>query len=1700
MNLFTRTRQAVLGAILGSAVLGTGAWAQTTALRFKPSSLSLVSGTYTAVSGSATLVSVAPDNDEGLSGAQAIGFTFPFNGQNMTHFILSSNGWIKLGTSAGMAAPSGALPGGAAISQLDINGAHLSDTTSDKNIIAPMNVDLLPNTGSPIDPFSYETTGSPGSRVCTIQWKNMKNYTGTAGNEIYATMNFQAKLYEGTGRIEFVYGTFTAGTNANTTSAGFMAVGMGVKGDDETTASTLVLIKGSTGAWSTTAARYFLTQASGTTAQGFNLRSRVSTTPFAVNATYAPTSGQTFRLDPVSPYPGTLPYSPITVDTSTTTFTDLTAGSLGSTISTANFDDANSAETDIGFTFSFGSTTFNKFILNTNGYIKLGNAGMSAPTSNLFLAASGIPATGTGAMYSAAAVDQYILAPYNMDLIAGSAPEYRVYTTGTVGNRICTIQWTKVKDKVSASGVDGGASVQLYNDITFQVRLYESASRIEFAYGNFSNTASSNRKTVVVGVKGANDLNPQIVVANPASSSANTWGTINWSRTHYGHYAFYNVLLTGNIAGRVPTVGRTLVFPLSYPNDLRADIVYSLGKLPALYGNPTNIRAVVRNVGDNDYAGGGTASMTITGANSGSGSATIPALLAGETAVLDFGDFTLSNLGNTNLALGTPSDDNVGNNTKSWTVNVNSNTYSYKNPLSGNSGGVGFTGGTGVFVAKFSSSSTNTLNSVKVDFNGSGGIQYQLVVYADNAGVPGALRYLSPVYTSPAGGGTATLSICPSLSVTGAFYVGVRQFGTTNVGFSYQSENPIRSGAFFYTSPVANGGAAVNDASTGWLDFQATNSPFRFSIEALLEVASSAPNCAITPSPADASTFVNRTPSLTWSAPGSGSTPSTYDVYFGTSPSPALVSSNVCGNSYTPVGTLAANQTYYWKVISKNVAGAATGCSTWSFTTAPIPSNDSASAAALLTPCTAAVNGFTNNATQSLAAINCNGADNANDDVWYTFVANSATHRVRVTPVDAIFDPVIDFRTNAYPGVNLACQNLRPAGFAEDLVVTGLTPGTGYRIRVYGVGAAGTEGRFTIRISTDGGWVGTTTDWNDANNWCDVTVPTASTNAQIRVAPANPTLNNNTSVLNLTVDAGTTLTVTGGNTLTVRNDGSTGGTLAGGGTINGSVVMSTAGSQAQNVNTTGATVQNLRFQNTTGINILNGATLNISNSLLSTSSAIVNNGLITFKSTPSGTAYLGSLAGSTYSGTGYLAQERYMTGSARWVFLGAPVQNATLNQWSELSPSILPLNNASVFWFQETDSSRTVTNGGAVAEINGWRVPTALANGINPGGVLRGYRAYVRNGFLTGSTPVVSVFGNPYVGNVVATLTKTAGQYYGGGYNLIANPYMSAVDFDAVVKGGGVNNAFFVYNGAVGNYQVYVGSGGFNEGVALNAAGPNPNHIPSSQAFFMRTAVNNATVTFSEAHKVANATANFYRTGPVADRLRIAARDAAGHKDEAVIRFRQGATEGFDVQGDAGALGADYVSVSSVIAGSTETMDVNTLPLLGARRSVFLSVRATSNGTYAMDFSELESFESYMDILLVDHLTGTTTNLRNQASYTFQVTSNPASQGTRRFEVIFNDARVTAVKPTVGGAALSAWPNPASADQHIMVSVSGSLTGAADLQVFDAAGRLMHTQQVTLTGDANQAYELGAQLAAGAYTVRCTTASASMSTRLVVNK
>ena len=166
--------------------------------------------------------------------------------------------------------------------------------------------------------------------------------------------------------------------------------------------------------------------------------------------------------------------------------------------------------------------------------------------------------------------------------------------------------------------------------------------------------------------------------------------------------------------------------------------------------------------------------------------------------------------------------------------------YNYADPCVNDNGGIGINNSSGNIVARFNNYSSNSVpvKSVEHSFTnlaGNGNNSYKIIIYGDNgSGKPGALLYSSPTLMSPAGTGFSqtvshTLTSTVNISANSRFYVGIRQNNSTNIGFSFQNEIPVRSKSFFYSYP---------DTSNTWTDFSEAGADYKLDIAPVLGVVS----------------------------------------------------------------------------------------------------------------------------------------------------------------------------------------------------------------------------------------------------------------------------------------------------------------------------------------------------------------------------------------------------------------------------------------------------------------------------------------------------------------------------------------------------------------------------------------------------------------------------------------------------------------------------------------------------------------------------------------------------------------------------------------------------------------------------------------------------------------------------------------------
>jgi hypothetical protein len=237
----------------------------------------------------------------------------------------------------------------------------------------------------------------------------------------------------------------------------------------------------------------------------------------------------------------------------------------------------------------------------------------------------------------------------------------------------------------------------------------------------------------------------------------------------------------------------------------------------------------------------------------------------------------------------------------------------------------------------------------------------------------------------------------------------------------------------------------------------------------------SPPNCSAYTAPANGTTLPCASTDLTWNVPATGGVPTQYLLFFGTNVAATNINNGTnIGNvlSYSPLSLL-ANTTYYWKIVPQNVAGSATGCATYSFTTgnSVVSNDDCTGATALISGVTLGDDNSCATSDISLAASSCWSGGNVNS-LWYSVNVTGGTLGVLTTGGTLANTQIAVYSGGCASLTEVSCNDDAPvAGCGggttpnSQLNLTGLANGT-YYIRVDGRNAL--IGSFSIMAAATG--------------------------------------------------------------------------------------------------------------------------------------------------------------------------------------------------------------------------------------------------------------------------------------------------------------------------------------------------------------------------------------------------------------------------------------------------------------------------------------------------------------------------------------------------------------------------------------------------------------------------------------------------------
>lgn len=293
-------------------------------------------------------------------------------------------------------------------------------------------------------------------------------------------------------------------------------------------------------------------------------------------------------------------------------------------------------------------------------------------------------------------------------------------------------------------------------------------------------------------------------------------------------------------------------------------------------------------------------------------------------------------------------------------------------------------------------------------------------------------------------------------------------------------------------------------------------------------------------------------------------------------------------------------------------------------------------------------------------------------------------------------------------------------------------------------------------------------------------------------------------------------------------------------------------------------------------------------------------------------------------------------------------------------------------------------------------------------------------GYFTANTGDVTFSGIPNTGGYVVEASKT-GSAATAGFNLVANPYTSAIDFDD----------FIDINDAVIEGSIYIwDDGGSDEGrrtnadyITVNAMGVASGgssrasdwdgNIRSGQGFFVKvpsdTIDGTYNVAFTNAMRTVgnNLDGGFFRqesnTSNDIVRLSINREDLSS---DMLIGFRADATVGKDRLYDAAKFsGNTDLQIYSLIG--QDAYAIQGLPLLeGGETELNLGFDAGESGVYVIKADEINIPAGY-SVYLIDNQLGLTTNLSEVKSYTYTTTETESNKD--RFALAFRNSEVTSV-------------------------------------------------------------------------------------------
>lgn len=335
-------------------------------------------------------------------------------------------------------------------------------------------------------------------------------------------------------------------------------------------------------------------------------------------------------------------------------------------------------------------------------------------------------------------------------------------------------------------------------------------------------------------------------------------------------------------------------------------------------------------------------------------------------------------------------------------------------------------------------------------------------------------------------------------------------------------------------------------------------------------------------------------------------------------------------------------------------------------------------------------------------------------------------------------------------------------------------------------------------------------------------------------------------------------------------------------------------------------------------------------------------------------------------------QTTYNQNTGRYSMVGSPVKNASFDVLG---------SNALVYLYDESEAYMSSNNQG----INRFKTPTeSFVTKMEAG---QGYFS----AFTGNENGLVTYEGLINYGTINVPLSYTnqndASEEVFQGFNLVSNPYPSAVNFQSFIDGNvnaNIDQSIYIWDdfnsqserGTNQDYLVVNATLGTTDSRS-NGDSKWDGYIRSGQGFFVK-AISSTTLSFTDAMKVEanNSDEGFFRKGQI-EKYKLGFK-GAGYNKSTIVGFLEDATTGMDTKYDAVLFSNSAFSIAT-FTETGEKMTIQALPST-YKGGVSISVNVPEAGNYELYLMNEE--EVYSATWLYDDETGLNTDISKQA-YSF---------------------------------------------------------------------------------------------------------------------